>query len=72
MSDSLPGGLTWIKASASAQNGCLQMAARADGSVVLRDSKNPDSGLLTCSPSAWEVFLHAARGGEMDGPSSPS
>ncbi|WP_352302338.1 DUF397 domain-containing protein [Kineosporia sp. NBRC 101731] len=59
-------GLVWRKSSFSGLNGCVQMASLPDGSVVLRDSKRPNLGILLCASSAWAALLEAGRSGELD------
>lgn len=62
-----PQGPVWRKASASGVNGCIEVAPGSSGAVKIRDSKNPDGQILTCSGSAWQAFLSASRTGELDG-----
>jgi hypothetical protein len=51
--------LTWRKSTYSGGNGgqCVEVAA--SGRVLVRDSKNPDRGLLGFSAQTWREF--AAR-----------
>ena len=61
---------SWRKSSYS-PNGVLSdcVEARADGgSVLVRDSKNPDGPVLEFTPVEWEAFLAGARDGEFDLP----
>jgi hypothetical protein len=49
--------LAWRKASRSVGNGeCVEIAAAA-GFVAIRDSKNPEGGMLRCTPGAFRSFL---------------
>lgn len=57
--------LAWRKASRSAGNGeCVEVAA-AGGTVAIRDSKNPEGVVLTCSPAMFRAFLDATRRGAL-------
>jgi hypothetical protein len=58
---------TWRKSHRSdAGDNCVQVAFAADGSVGVRDSKNPTGDVLTFTPTAWETFTGAVRDGEFD------
>jgi hypothetical protein len=46
-------------------NACVEAAQLPDG-VGLRDSKSPDAGHLTVSPSAFGTLLGRIRTGELD------
>jgi hypothetical protein len=60
-------GLRWRKAIASQGNGnCVEMAALPDGSVAVRDSKNPDGAILTFTRSEIRAWIAGARDGEFD------
>lgn len=50
--------LNWRKSSRSGNQGgnCIEVAA-ADNTCYVRDSKDPDGGHLTVSPTAWREFL---------------
>ncbi|MFB6439029.1 DUF397 domain-containing protein [Streptomyces sp. NPDC056411] len=57
--------VAWHKSSYSTDEGaqCVEVAA-APGTILIRDSKNPDGPRLTFAPTAWADFLPyaAARG----------
>lgn len=49
-------GTVWRKSSFSGDNGdCVEVNFAE--TVTLRDSKSPDAGTLTFSPSAWALLL---------------
>lgn len=50
-------GLQWFKSSYSSNNGaCVEVALTPD-TVLARDSKNPDAGVLRFPPAAWAALL---------------
>lgn len=55
-------GLRWAKSSASngAQQGCIEVARRANY-VLVRSSKNRTGPRLSCSMSQWVSFLDWLR-----------
>ncbi|MFK0296641.1 DUF397 domain-containing protein [Streptomyces sp. NPDC090442] len=59
--------LTWIKATASSNQGaCVELAAAPQGWVALRDSKCPDREPFLFNPAEMSAFLAGAKGGEFD------
>jgi hypothetical protein len=61
--------ITWTKSSLSFANGnCVEMAELSDGTIGMRDSKNPDGPVLRFTPVQWEKFLAGAKAGEFDQP----
>lgn len=57
----------WRKASRSNGSGaCVEVAVFTDGTIGVRDSKNPDGPRLTFTPAEWEAFLAGAKQGEFD------
>jgi hypothetical protein len=58
-------GLTWVKSSASASEGCVEVAH--DGArTLVRDSKDPDGARLAFTPREWECFVKGVKQGEFD------
>lgn len=57
--------LEWRKATASGNNGCIEVSPLRDG-VALRDSKDPDGPMLTYTHHEWSAFLDGAKKGEFD------
>ncbi|WP_159839648.1 DUF397 domain-containing protein [Nocardia sp. CY41] len=58
-------GAHWFKSSYSASNGqCVEIAHLNNGTVGMRDSKNPTGPSLTFAPAAWDTFLSATKNGE--------
>ena len=60
-------GPRWTKSSLSFSNSnCVEVARLPDGTVGVRDSKNPDAAILRFTPAEWQAFLGGARRGEFD------
>ena len=52
----------WRKSSYSSQSGnCVEVARNLPGLVAVRDSKEPDVGLLVVSRETWQVFMKKVR-----------
>lgn len=60
--------LTWVKSSFSNQNGneCVEVADPADGSRLVRDSKDPSGPRLAFTAGEWDAFVKGIRAGEFD------
>jgi hypothetical protein len=55
--------LTWRKSSYSSGSGaCVEVAVLSDGTIGVRDSKNPTTS-LTVTPAAWITFLATTKHG---------
>jgi Domain of unknown function (DUF397) len=55
-----PTTITWHKSSFSESGNCVEVATQ-DRSVHIRDSKNPEEGMLSISSSAWQSFIQAVQ-----------
>lgn len=51
--------LVWIKAKKSSGSGgnCVEVAKLPNGGRAIRDSKNPDGGMLRVTNHEWKDFL---------------
>jgi len=60
-------GADWFKSSYSDNQGgnCVEGARLADGSMAVRDSKDPHGPALLFPPAAWTAFTTAVRNGEL-------
>jgi hypothetical protein len=56
--------LAWRKASASGNNGCVELAPLADGGIAVRDSKDPAGPVLSFTRHEWVSFLDGLDKGE--------
>lgn len=52
--------ITWRRSTASDSGNCVEVAALG-GSVLVRDSANPDGARLRIPPVAWSAFLAWTR-----------
>ncbi|MEV4383589.1 DUF397 domain-containing protein [Streptosporangium sp. NPDC049644] len=68
--------VVWRTSSLSANGAdCVQVAVVSDSSgyepdasrlYLVRDSKNPDGGILTFAPTEWRTFLDELKRGRFD------
>ncbi|WP_326549972.1 DUF397 domain-containing protein [Micromonospora sp. NBC_01813] len=60
-------GAQWRKSSRSgAGNNCVEVATNLltpTGRVLVRDSKNPTTAVLSISPDDWQAFVRSASCG---------
>jgi len=61
----MDGTLNWFTSSYS-PNGqsCVECARTPDGGMAVRDSKNPDSPIITFTATEWRAFLVGIRSDE--------
>jgi hypothetical protein len=58
--------VNWKKSTRSNGSGdCVEIAELPDG-VAVRDSKNPNDGVLRFTRREWRAFIHGAKDGEFD------
>jgi hypothetical protein len=63
-------GAAWRKSTYSGSTDCVELAALDDGTIAVRDSKNPGSGALCFTRSELAAWIKGARAGEFDDLSS--
>lgn len=45
---------------------CVEVARKSDGTIVVRDSKNPDGGALHFNGGEWDAFIQGVNAGEFN------
>jgi len=60
MSSTELSGLVWRKSSYSASGNCVEVAIQ-DEVVHIRDSKNPNGGVLSIPSPSWLEFIQAIQ-----------
>lgn len=66
MTENMPSGPRWLRASRSLSKGaCIELAATGSG-IAIRDSKNPSGAVLSFTRQEFEAFLDGAKKGEFD------
>ncbi|WP_217215406.1 DUF397 domain-containing protein [Streptomyces sp. AC550_RSS872] len=60
-------GVRWIKSRHSnAEGNCVEVAPLGDGSIAMRNSRDPDGPALVYTPAEITAFLAGAKEGEFD------
>jgi hypothetical protein len=58
---------SWRKSSAcNGASACVEVQTLPDGSVLMRDGKDPDGPTLAFTRSEWAAFTAGVREGEFD------
>ena len=65
MADSESSSSIWRKSTASGTGNCVEVSLAA-GSVLMRNSRNPQGPVLSFTHPEWEAFLTGVRDGEFD------
>jgi hypothetical protein len=58
----------FFKSYSSGPHGCLEVAFVGTKAVCVRDSKNPESPILTFAPHEWIAFVQSVKDGQFDFP----
>ncbi|PPJ35169.1 DUF397 domain-containing protein [Nocardia nova] len=62
---------SWFKSSHSGgSQDCVEVAFLADGTVGVRDSKNPTGPALAFAPEEWDAFTATVASTGLDQPSA--
>jgi hypothetical protein len=56
----------WVKSSFSGADNCVELAFVEPDTVLVRDSKDPDGGVLRFDGREWDAFLSGAKAGEFE------
>jgi Domain of unknown function (DUF397) len=65
MTDMNQAVIVWRKSTKSGGGDCVEIAF-SNGSVLLRDSKDPSGPVLSFTPSEWAAFLAGVCSREFD------
>jgi hypothetical protein len=57
---------SWLRSSMCSSDACVEIAHLWDGTVALRDSKNPGKAAHVFSADEWEAFVSGVKNGEFD------
>lgn len=58
--------LVWRKSRYCETSACVEIARCDDGTIFLRDGKDPDGPVLRFTERQWLVFLSCLRSGEFN------
>ena len=61
--------MSWKKSTRSGGNGCVEVN-KALPEVGVRDSKDPNSPVISFAPESWRTFVEQVRAGQYDRPAS--
>lgn len=68
MNEQTGGNVQWRKSTKCGPGpDCVEVALRPDGTVGVRDSKDPGGPVLDFTGSEWTAFLAGVRDGQFDG-----
>lgn len=57
----------WVKSSLSGYNtNCVEVSGLSGDTIIVRDSKNPQGGVLNFTTAEWDAFIGGVRNGEFD------
>ncbi len=59
---------TYRRSTFCAHGSCVEVAQQVDGSVAMRDSKNPLVPPLSFTPAEWDDFVRGSKLGAFDMP----
>lgn len=56
----------WVRSRACSSDGCVEVARFGDGSVAIRDSKDPGKAAHVFDREEWAAFVTGVKNGEFD------
>lgn len=57
----------WVKSSLSfANNNCVEVQRQGDGGALVRNSRDPEGGVLEFTADEWDAFIGGCKQGEFD------
>jgi hypothetical protein len=56
----------FVRSSFCSQNGCVEVAASEDGTIMLRDGKDAGRSSHFFSTEEWDAFVAGVKAGEFD------
>jgi hypothetical protein len=56
---------SWKKSSRSGTGSCVEVRLAETGDIQVRDSKDPDSSVLTFAPAEWGAFIAETKAGDL-------
>lgn len=58
--------MEWVKSTLSQTSNCVEVAVPKDGTIKVRDSKNPNGAILSFTKAEWDAFVGGIKQGEFD------
>jgi Domain of unknown function (DUF397) len=58
--------VSWVKSAKSGLQECVEVAFLGNGTVLVRDSKNPHEPPLRFDKNEWNAFLEGVKAGDFD------
>jgi hypothetical protein len=60
------GAVRWTTSTRCASGTCVEVSMLSPATVGLRDSKDPDGGVIAVEPQQWRAFIRAVSAGRYD------
>lgn len=56
----------WVRSRACSSDGCVEVACLADGTIAVRDSKDPGKPPHVFDRHEWQAFIAGVKNGDFD------